>query len=270
MAVIGCGPMGIRHARRLAAMRDVDLVAVCDRDDVAADTLGMELGVRSYYNHLWFLDAMDAAVVATPPTTHRVIAEELLEASIHVLVEKPMTTSEWDAERLVRIAETSGKVLQVGHIERFNPIFRRIADAIEAPFQIEAVRHNLIELREREVDVALDLMIHDIDLVLSIARSEVSGITASGNWDFVIAEVRFGDGSLAVLNANRKAATQSRFWTVNDQTHHLIGEHDALADELAHFVYCARQGSKPRVGAREGAAALRVALEIGRQIRDTE
>ena len=267
MAVIGCGRMGTLHARKLAEMKDVDLVGVCDSDVAQAEFLGDKLGCDWFHRH-GDLPALDAAVVATNPGSHGQVCDDLLNRVIHVLVEKPMAISEADARYMAETAEVNGLVLQVGHIERFNPVFKRMLVGI--PFKIEADRHSPVSFRQFDVDVVLDLMIHDIDLVLSLAKTEVCKITGSGTRDIAVAELRFIDGSIATLRANRKAKTRSRVWNVNDDKHYLLGEYDALQDELRHFIDCVRNGEKPIVGGRDGAAALKIALEISRQIREME
>ena len=266
MAVIGCGPMGSLHARKLAGMKDIDLVGVCDHHGVRADILAEELRCDAYHDYWHFIDEVEAVVVATSPTSHGAICDEIIQAHVHVLVEKPITTFEADAKHITRVAEETGIVLQVGHIERFNPVFRRIASVIGHPFKIEVERHCTESDRQIEVDVALDLMIHDIDLVLSMAKPGVSSITASGCRDSAIAELRFPDGSVAILRANRKAATKNRVWSVNDDKHYLLGEYDCLTDELRLFIECIRAGKRPCVGGREATAALSVALEISKQV----
>ena len=269
LAVIGCGQMGTLHAKKLAAMRDIDLVAVCDKNDIRAERVADEFGCDAEVDYTNLEGEVDAVVVATNPGSHWRICDEFLMNHIHVLVEKPITTSEFEANHLTGVAEENRLVLQVGHVERFNPVFRRIAASIESPFQIEAHRHSRVEFRQQEVDVVLDLMIHDIDLVLSIARTELSKITGSGSRDTAIAELKFIDGSVATLHANRKAATRTRMWCVNDEKHYFITEEDYLSEELRHFIDCIRKGEQPRVGGKEGSAALRVALEISRQIQET-
>ena len=270
MAVIGCGPMGVRHAQKLARMADVDLIGVCDTNEYRADKLAGEVGCDPVQEY-WDLNGeIDAAVVATNPGTHGEICYHLMGEGIHVLVEKPMATTEKGAADMQLAAETNGVVLQVGHVERFNPVFNRISQVAGIPFQVEVERHSPVAFQAVEVDVVLDLMIHDIDLILSLAKTEVSRITGSGTRDSAIAELRFVDGSVAVLRANRKAKTRSRVWTVNEDKHYLIGEHDAIHDELRHFIDCIRKGEQPVVSGREGAAALKVALEVSRQIRESE
>lgn len=267
IAVIGCGEMGKKHARKLSGMKDIDLIGVCDPDDIRADTLAEELGCDSYHDHWEFLGEVDAAVVATNPNAHGEVACDLLNNGVHVLVEKPIAMSDREARTLMRTAGTIGVVLQVGHIERFNPVFRRISSAINCPFTIEAHRHAEVDTRIHEVGVVLDLMIHDIDLVLSIAKSELSKVSASGTSDYALAELRFEDGSVAVLHANRKAWEKYRMWVVNDDKHYLITDHDYLTEELRHFIDCIRGGDKPLVGGEEGRAALKVALEVTRMVK---
>lgn len=266
-AVVGCGKMGRLHASKLAAMRDVELVAVCDTMPFAAGTLADQLGCDWVVNHADLnpdgAGLVDAAVVATPAKTHAAIARDLLESGIHVLVEKPIALETDDAEQLTELAEAAGLVLQVGHLERFNQTFDQIA--AKSSLAIYAQRHCLPN-GKADVDVALDLMIHDIDLILSLTGDAPIRVAASGNQDTAVAELHFPDGSTPRLFADRKAAARETMWTVDGESFKLLGEHDCLHDQLRHFIDCIRTGSSPKVGGREATAALRVALEISRQI----
>lgn len=265
-AVIGCGPMGQRHAHKLKKMKDVDLVAVCDTNEVRAERLADEVGCDSAEDYWSLIGDLDCAVVATNPGTHGEICTTLLNEMVHVLVEKPIATSEKEAQAMTECADDNDLVLQVGHIERFNPVFKRVANVVRYPFEIVAERYSTPTFQRFDVDVVLDLMIHDIDMVLALNKSEIRDITGSGNRETAIAEVQFGDGSVAVLRADRNAKTRQRVWEVNQDKHFLIGEYDSLTDELKHFLTCIREGRKPEVGGEEGTRALRVALEISSQV----
>ncbi len=269
MAVIGCGDMGKRHARVLSGMKDIDLVAVCDQNDIRADTLAEELGCDSIYEHYELWGEVDAAVVATNATRHFEVCDDLLSNDIHVLVEKPIAVTTEQAERMDEVARLNGMMLQVGHIERYNPAVKRMLSVIsgmEAPFKIEAERLSVAGFRKFDVDVVLDLMIHDIDLFLSVARSPVKRVTASGTWDYALAEIELQDGTTATMRANRLAETRGRSWGINDERHFLITEHDSLKDELRDFIDCVREGRRPGAGA--ALDSLDVALEASRQIRE--
>ena len=265
-AVIGCGPMGRRHAHKLAKMKDVDLVGVCDTNDVRADTLAEEVGCDSVEDYWSLIDEVDCAVVATNPATHGEVSTTLMNAMIHVLVEKPMAVSGKEADAMIEYATVNNLVLQIGHIERFNPVFKRISQVVKYPFEIVAERYSTPTYQRHDVDVVLDLMIHDIDMALSLNKSEVKEVVGSGNRDTAIAEVNFADGSVAVFRADRNAKTRQRVWEVNQDKHYLIGNYDSLADELKHFLDCVRECKDPEVGGEEGARALKVALEISQQV----
>lgn len=267
-AVIGCGPMGARHARKLSKMRNVDLIGVCDTKAIRADVLAEEIGCDSVDDYWDFIGAVDCVVVATNPATHGEVAECFLNEHVHVLVEKPIATSERAAESMMDTAQANQMVLQVGHIERFNPVFKRIANVVKFPFQIEVERYSTPTYQRHDVDVVLDLMIHDIDMLLSLNKSKVKRITGSGNRETAVAELEFSDGSIAVLRADRNAKTRSRVWTLDEGRHYLIGEYDSLQDELKHFIECIAEGKEPIVGGEAGMQALKVALEISRQIEE--
>lgn len=267
LAVIGCGDMGERYARRLIAMKDVELVGVCDKAPGRAESLGDKLGVDSYRDYWDVFGEIDAAVVATNAQSHFEVCLDVIGANSHVLVEKPFVTRMEDAVMLIHDAELNDVVIQVGHIERFNPVFGLIRKNVTYPFQIEAQRFSPVSFRRFDIDVVLDLMIHDIDMVLTLAKTDVSRVTGSGSRDRAVAKLTFIDGSEAVLRADRKAKTRSRVWTLGGDKYYLIGEHDCLTDQLQHFLDCIQQGRKPDVDGQQGTRALEVALEISRQVR---
>jgi predicted dehydrogenase len=268
MAVIGCGDMGKRHARALSRMDDVDLVAVCDKSDIRADALSEELGCDPVYEYYDLWGEVDAAVVATDAHSHREVAVDLMENGIHVLVEKPMAVSMLQAEEMDDRAKENDVVLQVGHIERFNPVVGRVIDVVRSkgpPFHVEAERLGVSGFRLFDVDVILDLMIHDIDILRSMSHSRVRRVTATGVWDCALAEIEMEDGSTATFRADRKAKTRARRWSINDETHFIITDHDCLHDELRHFIGCAKDGKRP--GCDQDKDSLWLALGASWQIR---
>ena len=216
IGVIGVGHLGRFHARKLAAMPGIDLVAVVDSDESRAREVAEELGTRGANSHLELTGELDAAVVATPAMTHYRIAKELLERRVHTFVEKPLTTRLPEADHLVNLAADRGVILQAGHIERFNPAWENVSARIENPKYIEARRTGGFTFRAVDVGVVLDLMIHDIDLVLQIAGSDVIGVEAFGvavlgrHEDMTHARLRFANGCIADLCASRLCPTPAR------------------------------------------------------------
>ncbi|MEX2185444.1 MAG: Gfo/Idh/MocA family oxidoreductase [Pirellulales bacterium] len=209
IAVIGGGHLGRIHARLLADAPGVQLVAVADpiaksRDEAAA---GARTEAVADYRELF--GRIDAAVVATPTATHRDVALDLIERGVHVLVEKPIASTSAEAEVLVAAARRRSVVLQVGHVERFNPAWKLLAGEIGRPRFIDALRCGPYTFRSTDVSVVLDLMVHDVDLVLSLVDSPVERIDALGHAvigphdDLANARIQFADGTVANLSASR-------------------------------------------------------------------
>jgi len=216
VGVVGVGHVGFHHARNLARMEEVDLVGVADTDPVRLAYVGRELGVQTYSSGHELLPHVDAVSVAVPTKSHYEVASPFLESGIHCLVEKPIATNCEQADALVELAEQAGVILMPGHIERYNPAVNLVADQIENPRYIECHRLAPFVPRCTDVDVVLDLMVHDIDLSMSFARSPVKKIQASGSAvmtstvDIANAWLEFESGCVANLTANRVSTHKVR------------------------------------------------------------
>jgi len=216
VAVIGAGRLGGFHAQKLAAADGVELVAVVDPLPANRNRVAAECGTRPLTDHRPLLDQLDAAVIAAPTQLHRRLALECLGAGIHVLVEKPICPTLAEADELVDAARRTGAVLQVGHVERFNPAFAAATTHAPNPKYIEAVRAGGFTFRSTDVGVVLDLMIHDLDLVLSMARSPVRRVDAlglsvlGGHEDVANARIEFAGGCVATLSASRVSYEPAR------------------------------------------------------------
>jgi predicted dehydrogenase len=208
-AVIGAGRLGGFHAQKLAAHPEVELVAVADPVDAQRDRVASQHGVESVDDYRKLCGRIDAAVVAAPTRLHYPIAAELLARGVHLLVEKPVCPTADEADRLVQAARRAGVVLQVGHVERFNPVWIRALASVGEPRFLDAVRISPFPFRSTDVGVVLDVMIHDLDLVLSAARSPVRRLDAvglsvlGGHEDVANVRIEFQSGCVAVLNASR-------------------------------------------------------------------
>ena len=208
-AVVGAGRLGGFHAQKLAKRDDVDLVAIVDPFEANCRRVATECNAESLTDYSGLLDRIDAAIIASPTTLHFSLAKDFLEAGIHVLVEKPICPTWSEADQLVAIARRNHVVLQVGHVERFNPAFQAAAGQLQNPKYIEAVRANGFTFRSTDVGVVLDLMIHDIDLVLSMVHSPVRKVEAlgvsvlGGHEDMANARLEFECGCVASLSASR-------------------------------------------------------------------
>ena len=201
--------MGAFHAQKLARFEGVELVAIIDPMADRRDALAAQCQTQSLDSHEPLLGRIDAAIVATPTSTHHAVASALLNWGIHLLVEKPLCVTATQADELVRAAQRNGAVLQVGHVERFNPAFAPAAALARNPSYIEATRTGPFTFRSTDIGVVLDLMIHDLDLVLSIVRSPVRRIDSfgfsvlGGHEDVAHARLEFESGCVAQFNASR-------------------------------------------------------------------
>lgn len=214
--VIGVGHLGSSHARVYARSKECELAGVYDIDREKAGGVAETYGIKAFATQDELLDECDAVSVATPTTVHHSIAMEALGRGLHVLVEKPIASTIEEAEALVELAETKKLKLQVGHIERFNPAFRAAVDYIRQPLFIETHRLSRFGGRGIEVDVILDLMIHDIDLILALAGQEPSEIRCAGapvltsTSDIANVRLEFPSGCTANITASRISTNPMR------------------------------------------------------------
>ncbi len=226
LAIVGAGHLGRFHARVAAGLADARLVAVVDSKQEAREKLAVELGVKPLADHRDLIGLADAVILATPTTSHYRIAHELFLSGIHVLVEKPVCCNASQAEELVQLADKQQLVLQVGHIERFNPAFITVRDRLSDPKYITARRMSGFTFRSTDIGVVLDLMIHDLDLVLNLVKSPVVRVEAvgisvlGGHEDIVDARLQFASGCVANLTASRVSYESVRSLQVfTDQCH---------------------------------------------------
>lgn len=303
-AVVGVGYLGRFHAQKYAQAPGARLVAVADPHPQAREALAAELGVRAVASHRELLGHVDAVSVVTPTPLHYGIARDFLEAGAHVLVEKPVTATPEEARDLVRIADANRRILQVGHLERFNAAVVAAVPQLTAPRFIEC--HRLAPYRERgtDVNVVLDLMIHDLDLVQTIVGSEVASIDAIGApvfseaLDIANARIRFANGCIANATASRVSLKTERKLRIFQDDAYLsidlqekiltvvrkrpegpqpgqlpvtieensFAQGDALQAEIESFLECIRTGRPPVVSGRAGLHALETALRITGQV----
>jgi predicted dehydrogenase len=221
VGVVGVGHLGQHHARILAAMPGVRLVGVADAGAERAAAVADRCKTAAFTDYRRLLDLVDAVVVAVPTSLHHEVAGAALDRGIATLVEKPMAGTLADAEELAALARRTGTVLQVGHIERFNPALEALEGLALRPKYIHAERSAPFSFRSMDIGVVLDLMIHDLDLVLALIPAPVQSVAAVGvsifgeREDMAAARVEFGDGSLADLTASRasdQAVRRMRIW----------------------------------------------------------
>jgi predicted dehydrogenase len=292
--VIGVGALGRYHAQKYAALAGVELHGVADIDGDRARAIATELGCRAVSDCAALLPDVDLVSVVVPTEAHFAVASACLEAGVHVLVEKPITRTLAEADALIALAERKRLVFSVGHLERFNPAFAELSGMLDRPFFMEAERLGGFKGRGADVDVVLDLMIHDLDLMLAIMPSKVASVSACGFRvltdlvDIANARFEFEDGAVADLSASRVSRVPVRklrvfgtqFYASADlQLPELRVERSALPDgsgsvaqtyakpdalrtEIEAFV-SAVQGRPARiVSGAEGRAALALALEV--------
>jgi len=298
-AAIGVGYMGRFHAQKLAASYAADLIAVVDADAARAREVAAELDCAAETDFQRLLARVDVACVAVPTERHHAVVGACLEAGVHVLVEKPLARTVAEADDLLARASARNLVLQVGHLERFNPAFRALAAEPGRPLFIDIERLAPFKARGTDVDVVLDLMIHDLDLVLALARAEVETVSACGfrvltdAIDIANARIEFADGCVASVSASRVSQAPVRklrvfrhdeYVSADLQGHRLrhvrrkdggIAETetrferaDALRLQTEAFLRAVREGSAPDVSGAEGRRALDLALRVGALIRE--
>ena len=303
VGVIGVGHLGQHHARVYTELLDARLVGIVDRDEERAHLIGENLGVPAYstMEELIARQAPDAVSIVVPTSLHFDVARAAMEAGIHVLVEKPVTTRPDEAEELLKLAAKKDLVLQVGHIERFNSAVRYISQTVHTPIYLESKRIGPFSPRINDVGVVLDLMIHDIDIVLSLVSSPIARIAATGRCvhtdheDIADAQITFENGVMAHILVSRVSEKKQRQLDIMEPQRHITVNYETqtvqinrcvrdsngqteiletpifpksepLKLELAHFIGCVRERRQPLVGIRDGKRALEVAIEVLRQI----
>ncbi|MBX7157499.1 MAG: Gfo/Idh/MocA family oxidoreductase [Verrucomicrobiae bacterium] len=297
VGVVGVGHIGREHARLYSLLPDVEFVGIYDLNTDSARRIAQHHNVKAFSSLQELIHAVDAATVATPTSTHYEVAKPLLISGKHVLVEKPITDTPQPAKELVQLAKARNVVLQVGHIERFNPVLRTLEQSLTHPRFIEAHRLSEYPGRGTDVGVVLDLMIHDLEIVLHLVKSPIQSLDAVGvavlskGEDIANARLRFENGCIANLTVSRISTEKLRKIRVFQEDTYLsldyqkqtgeiyrkidsqitrekvpITKEEPLSLELKSFVECARLRQQPLVSGEHGAAALDVAIEITDQI----
>jgi len=299
-AVIGVGYLGNFHAQKYAAIPGVELVGVVDNDATRASEIASALGTTPYSDHHELIGKVDAVSVVVPTQFHHVVARDFLAAGVHVLIEKPITVSLVEADELIAIADDKKLVFQVGHLERFNPVLVALEGVLIQPLFIESVRIAPFKPRGTDVNVVLDLMIHDIELIQHIVKSPVDRIDAvgapvfTGEEDIANARIVFENGCVANVTASRISLKSERkmrifqrdaYITLDFQNRKVLvaqkgsgelfpgvpnvkveerelGQSDALLHEIESFIAAIREGKPPQVSGRDGKMALETALKI--------
>lgn len=216
VGVVGVGALGQHHARVYASMPDTTLVGVVDTMPGRAGEVAGPLGTEVFPKYSDLFGKIDAVSIATPTTLHAEIGEQFLKEGIHVLVEKPISHTLEDADKLIRAAKANNRLLQVGHLERFNPAVVRLREIVRKPRFFEAHRMGLFSPRSLDIDVILDLMIHDLDIICLLVPSPVASVNAVGiailtnRIDIANARINFEDGCVANVTASRVSMEKIR------------------------------------------------------------
>jgi len=299
-AVIGVGYLGHFHAEKYAELAKADLVFVVDLDRERATTVAGKVGARPCTDYREILDQVDAVSIVVPTQAHYEVAKAFLQKGVHVLLEKPITTTLAEADELIRIAAAQKVVFQVGHLERFNPVVVALDGTIKQPGFIESIRIAPFKPRGTDVNVVLDLMIHDIDIIQNIVGSKVSQINSIGapvfteEEDIANARIQFANGCVANVTASRISLKSERkmrifqpdaYITVDFQNKTFavfrkgdgemfpgipnitkeeksFGQSDALKSEIEAFLDAVITGRPPVVTGEDGRQALETALMI--------
>lgn len=298
--VIGVGYLGQFHAEKYAKLPDVDLVGLADPDRARAAQVAEKLGTKALDDAAELIGAVDLVSIVAPTVLHHRIAKQFLSAGVHVLLEKPMTVTTQQADDLIGTATDHGLVLQIGHIERFNPALTSILPRLSRPRYLQAERSAPFTVRCTDVNVVLDLMIHDLDIATAVAGAPPREVSASGaavitkEIDAAFARIVFENGCVADVAASRVSGEKKRILKVFDGEALYAGDYqtqtatesrrgtgpvpdlvtselpasrrDTLFEEITAFVTCVRQGGRPLVSGAEGRTALVLATVITRAI----
>jgi predicted dehydrogenase len=300
VGVVGVGHIGSNHARIYAELPHAEFVGVFDIDPAHAAEIATKYKVKAAGSLDQFAEMVDAASVATPTSAHFPVARDLLARSKHLLIEKPITENSADARELAQCAAEKRLVLQVGHVERFNPVLSALEQRLTHPRFIEAHRLSPYPNRSTEIGVVLDLMIHDLEIILHLVNSSVENIDAVGvpvlsrGEDIANARLRFASGCIANITSSRISPERMRKIRVFQEDAYLsldyqgqsgeiyrringritrdpvaIEKEEPLRKQLASFVECALTGGAPKVSGSHAAVALELAIEITKLIATT-
>lgn len=304
-AVVGVGYLGRFHAQKYRQLQGSTLIGVVDANADTANRVGAELQAPAYTDHRDLFDKVDAVSIAVPTPLHFAVARDFLERGVHVLVEKPITTTVEEARQLIELAAARKCVLQVGHLERFNPAIMAAAGILKTPRFVESHRLASFKPRGTDVSVVLDLMIHDIDLIQELVGAPIVSIDASGSaifsgdLDIANARIRFANGCVANTTASRVSLKQERKIRIFQDDAYLsidlqqkiltvirkkgdapvespaqvsieeraFDQGDALSDEIAAFLGSIREGTPPVVTGEHGLRALETATQIAALVK---
>lgn len=304
--VVGVGYLGRFHAQKYASLSGVELVGVADSNTEQAGAVAKECNCTPYTDYKELLPLVDAVSIAVPTSLHHEVAKDCLDAGIDILLEKPVTVTLAEADDLIKRAEQKNLILQVGHLERFNPAVQAMEPFLTQPVFIESNRISVFKNRGVDVDVVLDLMIHDIDIILNIIKSPIKQIhtvgapVATATTDIANARLIFENGATANVTVSRISRTNIRKMRIFQPGSYInvdfankkimtiqledelmesgmpkqlvdvatFKDGDALLSEIEHFIMHVKNRTQPAVSGVEGRRALAIALEVMDQIKE--
>ncbi|MEW6558060.1 MAG: Gfo/Idh/MocA family oxidoreductase [Elusimicrobiota bacterium] len=306
IGVIGVGSLGQHHARIYSQLPEVELFGVCDIDTKRAEKIAKNFNTQSFTDYKELVGKVDAVSIVVPTPLHYIVAKDFLNAGVHCLIEKPITDNVLHAEELLKIANEKNIILQIGHIERFNAAVIEAQKYIKQPKFIEAQRLGLYDPRVAHISIVMDLMIHDIDIILTLVNSKIIQMDVIGakvlsqNEDIANVRLKFENGCVANISASRVSLEKFRkirifqddcyisldyigqslkiYRKKSDIVHSMsdieiikpkLNAEEPLKQELEHFINCAKTGKKPLVTGEHGRDALEVAIEILKKLQVT-
>ncbi len=306
-AVVGVGYLGHYHAQKFATLKKLSkLVGVCDIDEERCQEMAQKYQIKAFSNYRHLIGKIDAVSIATPTPQHYEIAKFFLENGVHVLVEKPITTTLKEADELIKIARKNKLILQVGHLERFNNVIKALRTKLTHPLFFESERLAPFKLRGSDVNVVLDLMIHDIDIIQSLVSAKIKNISANGVSvlspfiDIANARIEFENGCVANVKASRVSLKVERklrifqhdgYFSLDLENKTLAAHRkgrkemfpgipeivhteqnyekgDALLEQIIAFLHCIIDNKPPIVSGEDGRNALAVATQISQIVRE--
>ena len=302
VAVIGIGYLGEFHAEKYKANKNAELVAIVDTDRSRRDVVSKKLDVKSYSAYESIINEVDAVSIVVPTNLHYKVASYFISNNKHVLIEKPFASSVSEAKKLKKLASKRDIVLQVGHLERFNKAFVKLKNIVKNPVFIECNRISPFKIRGTEVNVIMDLMIHDLDIVMSLNNSNIKNIQANGasvltnKTDIANARITFENGCVCNLSASRisdKIERKMRVFQKNsyfsldyqdceldsykkvisgkikriEKNKNNFTNNDPLNEEIKSFIECIKKNKSPIVDAVDGIKALQYAIKISNLIK---
>ncbi len=305
VAVIGTGHLGQAHARIYAALDTAELVAVCDTNETTGQAIANQYNTRYVRDYRELLDVVEAVSIATPTINHHEITCGCLQAGVHVLVEKPIARTLAEADEMIALAADKTLVLQVGHIERFNPAFVLLQQQLRQPYFFEAHRLGIFTPRSLDIDVVMDLMVHELDIISSLVPSEVVKLEAVGipiltpKIDLANARVEFANGAVANITASRVSGERMRklrvfqpheYYSLDYAEQQVLQcklipptpgnprpeivaqpltvvNREPLLAEIEAFIEAVQQGQSPLVTGADGRRALSLAIDVLDKIR---